>query len=616
MSNLRIAELDFDTIKTNLKTFLQSQDQFTDYDFEGSSLSVLLDILAYNTHYNAFLANMLMNEMFLDSSVKFSSAVSIAKHLGYTPRSVRSSIASLNLVVSNPTNTPPTIYINKYTQFLSTINGASYTFSTIKDYVAERSGATYTFNNVEVVEGTVSSFTYVVADPSSEAKYEIPATNIDTTTLTVSVQNSVSDTTSYVYNLATDITNKNSNSKIYFLELSPLGKYQFNFGDGIIGKQLSEGNIINITYLRSSGTVTNVSSTVSQSFSLQGTIAGSNDVVITTVSNSTGAKDAETINSIKFNAPKVNAAKNRAVTAEDYEALILANYSGAESVAVWGGEDNDPPIYGKVLVSLKPASGFSITQVVKDNIKNNILKNKKIIALDIDFVDPSYIYVSSTSSVSYDTSLTSVTQESLKNSILSNITSFFSSNLNKFNKKFYYSKLIKTITDTNSAILNVVTTIKLQRRLTPSLGVKNSFINNNSVKFRNPVKPTGITSSYFYVTINGITSVGKIADLPDDVPASVVGTGTLRVLSIFNNSVLVKNVGSINYSTGELVLSDFTPTSYPTNVVDLRINAEIQEAYYNIEVAKNEIILQDNTTALSTGGYNTGTIINVTPVIE
>ena len=616
MSNLRIAELDFDTIKTNLKTFLQSQDQFTDYDFEGSSLSVLLDILAYNTHYNAFLANMLINEMFLDSAVKLSSAVSIAKHLGYTPRSVRSSIATLNLVVTNPTNLPSTLYINRYTQFLSTINGVSYTFSTVKDYVAERSGTTYTFNNIEAVEGVVSSFTFVVADPSSEAKYEIPATNIDTTTLTVSVQNSVSDTTSYVYNLATDITNKNNSSKIYFLELSPLGKYQLSFGDGIIGKQLSEGNIINITYLRSSGTVTNVSSTVSQSFTLQGTIAGSSNVTVTTVSNSTGAKDAETISSIKFNAPKVNAARNRAVTAEDYEALILANYSGAESVAVWGGEDNDPPIYGKVLVSLKPASGFSITQAVKDNIKNNILNSKKIIALDIDFVDPSYIYVSSSSSVSYNTSLTSITQESLKNSILSNITSFFNSNLNKFNKKFYYSKLIKTVTDTNSAILNVVTTIKLQKRLTPTLGVRNSYINSNSVKFRNPIKPSGITSSYFYVTVNGVTSIGKISDLPNDVPASIVGTGILRVLSIYNNAVLIKNVGSINYSTGELVLSDFTPASYPTNVVDLRINAEVQESYYNIEVAKNEIILQDDTTILPTGGYFTGTVVNVTPVIE
>lgn len=615
MANLRVAELDFDAIKTNLKTFLQAQDEFSDYDFEGSSLSVLIDLLAYNTHYNAYLANMLMNEMFLDSAVKRSSAVSIAKHLGYTPRSVRSSVANLDILVTNPTGLPPSISMNRFTQFSSTINGTSYTFSTIRDHVAVRNGTTYSFENIDVVEGVVTSFTFVVADISPDGKYEIPAVDVDTSSLFVTVQNSVSDITLSTYSLATDITGVTSTSKVYFLEQNPLGKYQIYFGDGIIGKQLSLGNIVTVTYLRSSGAVTNVSSTNTQTFSPVSSIAGSSNISITVNSNSTGAKDAETINSIKFNAPKVNAAKNRAVTSEDYEALILANYSGAESISVWGGEDNDPPIYGKVLVSLKPASGFSISQSTKDYIRNTILNSKKMVTVEVDFIDPSYIFLSSTSTVEYNSSLTTLSADAIKTQITNAVSSYFSNELNQFDKKFYYSQLLKVILDSNSAIVNAVLTIKLQKRLDPVLGSNNVFTSTNSIKFRNPIKPGGLTSSFFFVTSGGASLLCKLVDIPNDSPPINTGQGSIRLLNALNNNIVTRNIGTVNYSTGEVVISGITPTSYPTGIEDIRINVEIQESFYNLSLAKNELFVKDDTAANTSGGYFEGTSINVVPVI-
>ena len=269
MSNLRIAELDFDQIKTNLKTYLKAQTEFTDYDFEGSGLSTLLDILAYNTHYNAYLANMVVNEMFLDSAVKRSSAVSIAKHIGYTPVSARGAVANLEIVVTSPTGLPAILTMDRYTPFTSTVDGVSYTFLTTEAKTADRVGTTYTFTGVDVTEGTLLSYSYAVSDITPAAKYEIPNEAVDTTTIKVSVQTSSTDTTTNTYTLSTDITGINGNSKIYYLEQNPQGKYQIYFGDGIIGKSLAAGNIVTIQYMVATGAAVNVSSTVSQFFAIE-----------------------------------------------------------------------------------------------------------------------------------------------------------------------------------------------------------------------------------------------------------------------------------------------------------------------------------------------------------
>lgn len=612
MSNLRIAELDFDQIKTNLKTYLHTQSEFTDYDFEGSGLSTLLDILAYNTHYNAYLANMVVNEMFLDSAVKRSSAVSIAKHLGYTPVSARGAVANLDIVVTNPSNLPATLTMDRYTPFTSTVAGVTYTFLTTEAKTASRVGSTYTFAGVDVTEGTLLNYSYVVTDTTPDAKYEIPSDAVDTTTIKVSVQTSTSDTTTNTYTLTTDITGVNGSSKVYYLEQNPQGKYQIYFGDGIFGKNLTAGNIITIQYMVATGSAVNVSNTVPQTFTAGTTIGGSSNIVITVNSNSTGGANAESITSIKFNAPRVNASKNRAVTSTDYESLILANYAGAESVSVWGGEDNDPPYYGRVMISLKPYSGYTISDVTKESIKNNILKTKQAITVTPVFVDPLYFYVGITADINYNTSITTLSSEQIKTLVNNTIAEYFSTNLQKFNKEYIHSALVNNILDKNSAITSALITLKLQRRIVPTLNTLNIYTGDTAIKYRNPLKPGTVNSSYFYVNVNGVSTLVRITDIPDTSPPSDTGTGTLRAINIVNNTVVYSNIGTINYGTGVISIFGITPTGIPAGVTDIRISAGVQESYYNLVVSRNEILVQDDTTTNKTGGLIAGTNVTVT----
>jgi hypothetical protein len=612
MSNLRIAELDFDQIKTNLKTFLNAQTEFTDYDFEGSGLSSLLDVLAYNTHYNAYLANMVVNEMFLDSAVKRSSAVSIAKHLGYTPVSARGAVANLDIVVTNPSNLPASLTMERYTPFTSTVDGVPYTFLTTDAKTAQRVGSTYTFAGVDVTEGTLLSYSYVVSDITPAAKYEIPNEDVDTTTIKVSVQTSSSDTTTSTYTLSTDITGIGSTSAVYYLEQNPQGKYQIYFGDGIIGKSLAAGNIITIQYLVATGSAVNVSSTVSQSFTAGTTIGGSSAIAITVNSNSTGGADTESITSIKFNAPRVNASKNRAVTATDYEALILANYAGAESVSVWGGEDNDPPYYGKVLISLKPYSGFTISDATKNSIKNNILKSKQGITIIPEFVDPTFFFVNITADIVYNTSITTLSSDQIKTQVNTAITDYFSTNLQKFNKEFIYSALTSAILAKNSSITSALINLKLQRRIIPTLNTTNLFTGDTSIKYRNPLKPGTILSSYFFTSVGGVSTLVKITDLPNDTPPNDSGSGVLRLVNVVNSSIVATNVGTVDYGTGVISIAGITPTGIPAGVTDIRITGTVQEASYNLTVSRSEILVQDDTTINKIGGLLAGTTINVT----
>ena len=612
MSNLRIAELDFDQIKTNLKTYLNAQSEFTDYDFEGSGLSVLLDILAYNTHYNAYLANMLMNEMFLDSAVKRSSAVSIAKHLGYTPTSARGAVANLNIVVTSPVGLPPSLTMNRYTPFTSTVDGTSYTFLTTEAQTALRVGTTYTFSNINVKEGALLSYSYVVADAATSTKYEIPSDFVDTTTLSVTVQTSASNASTSTYNLSTDITGIDDTSKVYFLEQNTRGKYEIYFGDNVIGQGLSVGNIINIQYTTVQGAAVNVSSTVAQSFIAATTIGGSSNIGVTVNSNSTGGADVEGIASIKFNAPRVNASKNRAVTATDYEALILANYSGAESVSVWGGEDNDPPYYGKVLISLKPYSGYTISDATKQTIIDTILKTKKAITVTPEFVDPSYLFVGVNANIIYNTSLTPLSSEDIKALAETAIANYFLTDLQKFNKTFNHFKLTNLIQESHASITGVLLSLKLQKRIIPTLNTTNVFTGNSALRYRNPIKPGSISSSFFFATVSGNATLVKITDIPNDTPPSDTGSGVLRLINAVTGAVVNNNIGTVNYGTGVVSITSIIPTGIPAGVTDIRVSASIQETNYNLSISRNEILIQDDTTTNKIGGLVAGTNVTVT----
>ena len=375
---------------------------------------------------------------------------------------------------------------------------------------------------------------------------------------------------------------------------------------------MTAGNIISIQYLVSSGSVVNVSSTVSQSFTAGSTIGGSSNIVTTVNSNSTGGADAEGITSIKFNAPRVNASKNRAVTATDYEALILANYAGAESVSVWGGEDNDPPYYGKVMISLKPYSGYTISDATKESIKNNILKTKQAITVNPVFVDPSYSYVNLTADIGYNSSITTFSSDQIKSVVNSAILNYFSTNLQKFNKPYIHSALVQDILNTNTSITSAVLTLKLQKRFIPTLNTTNILSGDTAIKFRNTLKPGSISSSYFYISVNGVSTLVKITDLPNDNPPSDTGSGVLRLINIVNNTIVSTNIGSVNYGTGVVSISGITPTGIPTGIIDIRITASIQEANYNLNVSRGEVLVLDDSTTNKAGGLIAGTSVTVT----
>lgn len=614
MPNLNISELDFDTIKQNLKEFLNSQSEFTDYDFEGSGLSVLLDVLAYNTHYNSYIANMLANEMFLDSAVKRSSAVSIAKHLGYVPTSVKGASAVINVTVSNPTGLPETLTLPRYTAFSATINGTAFTFLNTDEVTITPVGGVYTFSDLVVTEGEQYEINKVVVNAGPSEKYEIPSETVDTTTLLVTVQNSATDLASNTYTLSSDIVGLNSTSKVYFLEENPYGRYQIYFGDGVLGKKLATGNIVKIRYLSSSGSAANSSNNSTIAFSTS-SIGGSSDISIAVSSNPTSGAEKETISSIRFNAPRINAAKNRAVTSADYEALITSSFTGAESVSVWGGEENVPPKYGKVIISLKPYDGFIISQSTKNVIINNILKSKRVLAIQPEIVDPEYFYVGLNVVVQYDTSTTTKTQSQIQTIVRNTINNYFSADLQKFNKDFNKSKLIKLVLDSDPSINNVLIKLKLQKRLTIILNTENTFIEDNSIRFENGIVPGTLSSSRFFVNSSNTTVSAKLSDLPRTMPPSNTGFGTLRVINATSNVILNANVGEVNYGTGEVTVYGFTPTALPNNINDFRVTASVQEDSHNIQAYRNQILVLDDTQSDPIVGREAGFVVNATGVL-
>lgn len=607
--NLRIAELDFDQIKTNLKTFLKSQSEFSDYDFEGSGLSVLIDLLAYNTHYNAYLANMLVNEMFLDSAVKRSSAVSIAKHLGYTPRSVTGSTAIVDLTVNGPTGNPSTLTLERYTPFTTSIDGQSYTFLNTTPYTIQPTDGLYKINNVAIKEGSLLEYQFVVAAPGPSEKYEIPNPSIDTQTMFVTVQKSATDTTTDTFVLATDLTNITRTSKIYFLEETPSGYYQIYFGDGILGQKLTSGNIVRVQYLASSGSVSNVSGIIAQSFTPGTPIGGSSDVIVSVVSNATGGTDKESLTSIKFNAPRSNLAKNRAVTKTDYSAIIKQFYSQVESVSVWGGEENIPPVYGKVFISLKPYQGYVIDAPTRENIKNSILRDRQVLTVTPEFVDPDYIHLNLTVTIDYRTNQTNLSASEISVIARTEIVNYFANEVQQFEKPFYYSQLLEVLNNINTAVASVNIKLRIQKRFNPALNVINSFLGDNILKFNNKLHPFEFESTKFFIVRNGVTVPVRMKDYQPGV-INYGGTGLIRLYNT-DDDTIVGTVGTINYSNGQVEITGITPVGFPVGQFDIRFTCAVQEDSYNIQVARNQIIVYDDSAYSAVSNRLPGITINV-----
>ena len=561
ITKLNIADLDFDTIKGNLKDYFGSQSEFTDHNFEGSAISVLLDVLAYNTYYNSYYLNMLASESFLDSAQLRDSVVAKASMLGYTPRSARGSQAYVNLNITASDN-PASITVDKDTQFISTVNGTSYTFATANSTVITPVGGNYATNNVLLRQGVPLTFKYTVDTANTEQRFLLPNANTDIDTLVVSVQESVADTNTSVYAKATDITTVNATSNVYFINEHTEGQYRVQFGDGVLGRKPITGNIVFLNSLVTEGTDTNGANT----FTAASTVGGYSTVSVVTANSAIGGLDKETIESIKFNAPKNYEAQNRAVTTDDYKKLVEDNVAGLETVAVWGGQDNDTPKFGAVYVSAKPAGADALSTSQKTLIKA-ALSDYNIVAISPEVVDPDLISLIFSLTVKYDSRKTTKASGVIAASVIDTIQSYKTNNLNKFGSIFRYSVLSKQVDVTDTSILGNLLTLTAKTGLTPSTTANNSYTIsfNNAIYNPSTTYEGAVSSSTFsYTDAAGTTySTSYLDDL----------NGVMRVYYYSGDEkvIIANNVGTVTYSNGHVTLTSFKPDSYSGSTLDFTI---------------------------------------------
>jgi hypothetical protein len=551
-NKLEVSDFDFDDIKTNLKIFLGSQSEFQDYNFEGSGFAVLLDLLAYNTHYLGFNANMLVNEMYLDSADIRKNIVSLAKMLGYTPSSVRTPTASVDILINNGTGS--SITMTKGTVFTTTVNGTSFQFINNADIVTTPVDGVYNFSDVELYEGTLVTFKYTVDSTDVDQRFIIQSPLADTSTLVVKVQTSSTNTTSNTYTLATSLAEVQSTSKVYFLQEVEDGKFEVYFGDDVIGAKLSDGNIVILEYIVSNIDAANGAST----FTPSATIGGFSDITVTTNSNAQGGTQAETKESVRFNAPLQYTAQNRAVTTSDYESLVRSIYPNAQSVSAWGGEDDETPVYGKVIISIKAASGSTLTNATKQSIVTQ-LKKYNVASVVPEIVDPEITSILLTSTIKYDEKLTTKTATTLKSDVVSTLTDYNTNTLQKFDSVFRYSKVTGLIDDTDISIVSNITTVKIRKNFTPTLNsstrydifFRNSLYNpvsgynatNGGILESTGFKVSGDTTNVFFLDDDGAGNVRRYR---------LVGS----VRTYANNTQ-----GTINYTTGQITLTSLNISS-------------------------------------------------------
>jgi hypothetical protein len=556
-SGLQITNLDFGSIKSSLKTFLGQQDTLKDYNFDGSALSVLVDLLAYNTQYNAYYLNMVANEMFLDSSVQRNSVVSHAKMLNYIPRSAVSSKASIKLQV-NQVGTS-TLTLPKFTPFLSeAIDGVNFTFLTKDSTTVNVSANTAVFNNLEIAEGTAASATYTVNTTSNpKLIFTISDANIDISTLVVSVQDSSASLVFNTYTRATDYIALTPTSKVYFLQEGMNGFYEIYFGDGILGSTLIDGNVVNISYISTSGT----SAFGANSFSIMSSVGGYSNTVISPITSAFAGADKETISSIKYTAPKAYAAQGRAVTKEDYIYLIQNNSTNLpiDSVSVWGGEENTPPVYGQIFCAVKPSGGLTLTPSQKDKLVTEVIKPISVLTVIPTIVDPDYTFVNITTSVLYDPKKTTYTGGQIKQLVINSVNTFSNENLNTFNSTFKTPVLITQIQTADPSIVTNESTIRLQKKFYPKLNAKSTYFLDFGVKLKRNYFNAGLTSSPDF-SVTDVTSPNFIRSgvYFEEVPTTVGGVASINITNQgfgYTKPPVVKIVGDGTGATAYAVLA-------------------------------------------------------------
>ena len=568
-NNLRVDELNFEGIKDNFKRYLQSQDQFRDYNFDGAGISVLLDLLAYNTYYNSFYLNMVASEAFLSTAQKRNSVVNLANSLNYVPRSTSSAsiTGTLALTVSG---SPASINIPAFTKFVGSVDGTSFIFSNVDSKTIFSASGVFS-DSITLKEGSVITTRYSVVAADPDQRFLIPNAKVDTTTLVVTVLNSAVDSTTRTFTLSENLVEIDSTSLVYFLQESEDGQYEIKFGDGTFGVALDNGNIVVIRYLVSSGALANDINALTYSDSIATVLTAT----FTADDPAVGGANRETPAQIKFNAPKSYEAQNRVVTADDYKSLLLSQPT-VNSVVVWGGEDNDPPTYGKVFIAIKPTTGDVLTATEKVNLINSVIKPKKVLTIQTEIVDPDYVYIEVATSVNYDAKKTSLSSDSVKALVLATIQNYSLTDLDTFGTYFRYSKLSRLIDVSERSILSSVTTAQMIKEVDVQLSVGTRYEINfsnaidNATDGRSTTHPNGVGNK---VTSNSFT-FGGFSDCFLEDNNGVIRI--YRVLGIENIPVSV-NAGSINYDTGKIILTSFAPTSFNDGGTTLKITAAPQD---------------------------------------
>ena len=548
---LTITELDFDDIKDNMKTFLRNQTAFTDYDFEGSGMSALLDVLAYNTHYLAMNGNLLANEMFIDTASLRSSVVSHAKTLGYTPRSARAPIATVNVTVNDTTVTTATL--SRGAKFTTTVNDVAYTFVVTTDVTKSRVGGSLVFENLSLSEGTLVTTRYTVDTTNADQRFLIPDSGADTTTLTVQVQNSASDSTTTAFTLATDITQVSGTAENYFLQEVENGQFEVYFGDGVIGKAVSDNNIVILQYVVTNKEAANGAVT----FTPPSSIGTSSDNSVLTITGAVGGAEPETNKSIKFNAPLDYSSQGRAVTANDFKTIVPTLFANTQAVSVWGGEDNDPAVYGKVYISIKTTTGSNLTETQKTSLENS-LKNFTVGSIRSEIVDPETIKLRLTVNFKYNSTATTKTLSDLSALVTTTLTNYNTNNLLQFNSPFRYSELIGQIDDTDTSIVSNITTVQIAKEFTPTLNTATAY----TIKFNNALfnPHSGHNSADGgVVSSTGFFLSGNSNELfiGDD------GEGNLITFYLSGTTKITDNAtfGTVDYATGKVTISSANITT-------------------------------------------------------
>ena len=612
---LDVTELDFDRIKSNLKTFMKNRTEFTDYDFEGSGLNALLDVLSYNTHYLAMNMNMVANESFLDTASTRSSVVSHAKTLGYVPNSPRAPVAFINVTLNNSTTDSSafeelnTATIPIGTVFTTQMDDVNYQFVTVSEHTINKVDDVLSFTNIPIYEGTYVTNRYTVNNQNVDQKFYLADRNGDTSTLVVDVFDSATSTSSTTFTLATDTTLTSSTSNVFFLQESVDGKFEIYFGDGITGRALSDGNIVRLRYVVTNKTLANGAT----SFSTTATISGITNVTVATVSNASGGAEAESIQSIKFNAPLDYAAQGRAVTVNDFKAIVPKVYANTKSVQVYGGEDNDVPTFGKVYISIVPTTG-SITAAAKAQIVKDLKTTYTIASVSPEVVDPEYTKLRLNVTFTYNSKNTIKPKETLESNVLTTITNFNNNNLSKFDSAFRHSAFTRLIDETDDAITSNITTIELSKDFTPTLNKDTKYIIPFNNALHNPhaghnKELGGILDS------TGFKIDGNINEmfLNDD------GDGNARMYYITDGTTKVyedNTVGTIDYFSGLITLTNLNITSI-SNVdgkTSTKIRLIVRPESNDVIAVRNQVLEIDliNTTVnaavdtIATGSSSAG----------